>query len=68
MSDTFFRINVEYMKAVTDEFGTIGIPATWVTSDFDSHDGKAGFILSSVSQRLDKFLVEYLRVNEAACG
>ena len=29
--------------------------------------GRADFILSSLSARLDKFLTEYLRVNESAC-
>ena len=33
-----------------------------------THGGDAGFILSAVSQHLDKFLVEYLRVNEENCG
>lgn len=32
-----------------------------------THVGDPGFILQSLSEKLDKFLVEYLRVNEEDC-
>lgn len=32
-----------------------------------SHNGKTTFILSQVSQQIDVFIDEYLRVNEDAC-
>ena len=34
---------------------------------FGAHGQNANFIVSSLSELLDKFLAEYLRVNEAAC-
>ena len=40
----------------------------WNTTSYGTHSGNAGFILQSVSEHLDRFVLEYLRVNEAACG
>ena len=62
-----FNISVDYNKVVADEFGGSGLAVTWGTESFGAHDGDAGFIVSSLSQRLDEFLAAYLRVNEAAC-
>ena len=63
-----FSINVQYHKRVFDyqsglSFGTV----TWERDTLGSHGGKSAFILSSVSELLDNFLVEYLRVNHKAC-
>lgn len=63
-----FSVSVEYYKAVTDSFGEDGIAVTWSTASHGTHGGSANFIMSSLSQHLDKFLAAYLRVNEAACG
>ena len=37
-------------------------------SSTGTHGGDDGFIVQSVSELLDTFLVEYLRVNDEACG
>ena len=36
-------------------------------SNLGTHTGEARYILQGVSERLDDFILEYLRVNEAAC-
>ena len=41
---------------------------SWENAGTGQHAGDSGYILSSVSRYLDEFLVEFLRVNEAACG
>ena len=62
-----FRISVQYLKVVTDEFGESAPTPTWSSSSFGVASN-AGFIVSSLSQHLDRFLAAYLRVNEEACG
>ena len=42
--------------------------STWDNGGIGTHGGDASFILQSVSEYLDRFVLEYLRVNEAACG
>ena len=64
-----FSLNVEYHKWVTDEFNRLGTAITWIGGSTGQHGNRnKSFVLSSLSQHLDKFLATYLRVNEAACG
>ena len=64
-----FGLNLQYKKLlydqVTDE--TLFAP-TWESAGIGTHgrDG-AAFILSGLAGYMDRFLVEYLRVNESAC-
>ena len=66
-----FSVLLEYKKDVSDPWsGEIGRTATWKSgsvSRLNAHGGDASYILSVVSQHMDKFLTEYLRVNEGAC-
>ena len=39
----------------------------WETGSYGTHGGDADYILQAVSERLDRFILEYLRVNETAC-
>ena len=46
---------------------------SWSSTDwrewaFGTHAGNADFILSGISQNIDEFITDYLRVNEPACG
>ena len=63
-----YTILVEYKKEVADAFGQAGKAVTWSTGSTGTHGKDAGFIVSSLSQHLDRFLAAYLRVNEEACG
>ena len=66
---TAMGVELEYNKWVFDPLsGENAYAGTWDIGGTGTHGGDSGFILSVVSQHLDKFLVEYLRVNEAACG
>ena len=40
---------------------------TWRIGTYGTHGGDAGYILQALSEKLDKFILEYLRVNESAC-
>ena len=64
-----FNITAELRKVVTDQASSnIGWAATWDIGFTGTHGNIANFIISSVAQVTDKFIDEYLRVNEAACG
>lgn len=62
-------IRLEYNKRVFDvATGELGVATTWDTGSTGTHGGDAGYIVSALSEKLDRFLVEYLRVNESACS
>ena len=64
-----FSISVEYLKWVKDRASGISSGATtWARGSTGTHGRDASYILSAVSQHVDAFIDEYLRVNEAACG
>ena len=65
--DQAYAISVRYNKRLTDEFGISGWAVTWVSGSTGMHGRSAGYIMSSLSRHLDKFLASYLRVNESAC-
>ena len=62
-----YSISASYRKKVTDAFGESGLATTW-SSDSAGQSSKAGFIVSSLSRHMDRFLTAYLRVNEEACS
>ena len=64
-----FSIDVLFYKHVLDVVSDrFGPAVTWDTGGaYGTHGGDAGFILQAVSERLDRFILEYLRVNETAC-
>lgn len=62
-----FTVEVHYKKVVTDDF-QIAVPAsTWRDGFIGTYGRDASYIMSSLSELLDQFLAEYLRVNEAEC-
>ena len=64
-----FSHSLELKKLVYDLSSGTPLPATtWYTGATGTHGGNAGYILSDVSRHMDRFLVAFLRVNEAACG
>ena len=63
-----FSISLEFKKDVYDLLsGNRGLATTWDRGGTGTHGGYANFLLSSISRHMDKFLVEFLRVNEKAC-
>ena len=63
-----FAVSVSYHKRLFDPVsGEAAYPRTWVSNSFGTHDGNSGFILQNLSEPLDRFVLEYLRVNEDAC-
>ncbi len=63
-----FNIEVSFQKYLHDVVSDRGqYAATWETGSYGIHTGDAGYILQIVSEKLDLFILEYLRVNEAAC-
>ena len=62
-----FNISVEYTKALSDAFGETGLARTWISGSTGTAS-TGGFIVSSLSQYLDRFLAAYLRINEEACS
>lgn len=63
-----FSIRFQYDKLFYDPLsGFTNIAATWDIGSTGTHGGDAGYILSWVSQYMDQFLLEFLRVNDEAC-
>ena len=50
---------------VSEEYGFASV---WVLTSTGTHGGDGSDFLGSISEITDRFLVEYLRVNDAACG
>ena len=64
-----YTVEVVFKKYLRDGVSEQnGFAATWNTGSYGTHSGNAGFILQSMSEHLDRFVLEYLRVNEVACG
>ena len=66
-----YSIEVSFSEYLRDAVSAQnGIATTWDANGVGMHAGDrdAGYILQHVSECLDRFILEYLRVNEAACG
>ena len=64
-----FAVRLEYNKRLHDPITDSRYSApTWNINGAGTHGQDGEFILSLVSQYLDRFLPEFLRVNEEACG
>ena len=69
VSGRAFLAEIGYAKPVADHFGQHAGVLTWRSGPvIGTHGRDSGFIMSSVYRELDRFLVEYLRVNEEACN
>ncbi len=63
-----FNIKVEYQKPALDvASGEIYVAATWEHGVVGTHGQDSNYILSTLSQSVDRFIDEYLRVNADAC-
>ena len=63
-----FSREVSYYKRLYDPVSNEhSLAQTWSTSYFGTHGGDAGFILQHLSEDLDRFILEYLRVNDEDC-
>ena len=64
-----FSVDVDYKKPVYDAVsGETNYATTWDFGGAGGHGGDASFILQGLSEQLDRFILEYLRVNEDACN
>ena len=63
-----FNIRVSFEKYLFDAVSGRNWPtSSWETGSYGTHGGNADYILQSVSEKIDRFILEYLRVNETAC-
>lgn len=63
-----FSISLRYYRPVRAlESGLVGLGITWNTGGIGTHAGDPDYILSSLRRYMDRFLSDYLRVNEEAC-
>lgn len=64
-----FSISVEFKKRVFDpRSGLSTYATTWEHGGTGTHGQDASFMISGLSERIDAFIVEYLRVNEQECS
>ena len=63
-----FNISVAFKKPVFDSRSGLSKSAiTWDRASAGTHGRDASFIISALSEHIDAFIVEYLRVNEQEC-
>ena len=63
-----FLVQVELLKTLSDPASGSKFDAgTWESGSLGTHGGNSGYIVQLVAEELDKFLVEYLRVNDKDC-
>ena len=63
-----FSLRVEYRKWLADpQSGHMGPVATWSLGGTGEHNGGNVLPLNHLSDEIDRFISEYLRVNETAC-
>ena len=68
VAGSVFVLKLEYHKAVTDEASEVrGFVATWTDGTFGTHGRDSDFILARMSEKMDVFIDESLRVNASAC-
>ena len=64
-----FSTHVSFEKWLTDSMsGESAQGSTWSISSVGTHRKDANYILGGISQYVDTFIDEYLRVNESACS
>ena len=63
-----FHVSIQYWKVVTDRHGRSNYGTTWTTATTGVHSGDSTYIVSTLSEQLDTFLADYLRVNAEDCG
>lgn len=64
-----FTTSVSFRKWLADELtGNIMLAGAYETGRFGTHGDDAGFILQGISELMDGFINDYLRVNGAACN
>ena len=63
-----FNISIEYDKYVHHlPSDGANLATTWDTGGTGTHGQDANYIISTLSQYMDRFIDEYLRVNDSAC-
>ncbi len=63
-----FGVPVEFNKIVHDAVSNEdGFGVVWKSGSSGSHAGNGSYIMSKVSEHMDHFIDEYLRVNEVSC-
>lgn len=68
VSGPAFSTRIAFNKRVFDPVSReTGSAATWNAGVTGRHGGNGGYIMQHLSEALDRFVLEYLRVNEDAC-
>ena len=62
-----FSIKIDFYKEVKDSYTGLSLSATTWKTGYTGTSSNSGYIISTLGQGLDKFLDEYLRVNEEDC-
>ena len=64
-----FATEVSFKKPLIDSASAqVRMATTWETGSYGTHSGNAGYVLQFVSESVDSFILNYLRVNEDACN
>ena len=64
-----FGLDYVYAKPVMDlSSGLFDRNGTWLRTSYGTHGQESSYILSAISNTIDHFIDEYLRVNESGCS
>ena len=62
-----FHISIHLNKTVLDSVSNLSFPSsTWTIGSTGTHGGNKKYIMSNLSQGVDTFIDEYMRVNGSA--
>ena len=62
-----FNIQIEFLRWLRNGYD-VGWASTWETGTTGIARSSSSYVLGALSQYMDEFIDEYLRVNAAACG
>ena len=63
-----YSIEVSYNKLLFDpRLVESNLAETWDLGSYGMHGADANYVLQSLSEHLDGFILEYLRINEDSC-
>ena len=62
-----YMMSAYLWKRLRDMNGYEAVMPAWYRATFGTDSGDAGFLMQSLSEMLDRFIAEYLRVNEDHC-
>ena len=62
-----YDLDLKYIRPLDVGYGELGVATIWSTGTYGVHGFDKGFIMQSLSEKADEFILKFLTVNEQAC-